>query len=253
MTASVRRAVVFAVFVAVVLVLWILLSASGSVKEVVLPPPSDVWDAMRELTDDPGTILDTCWATLRPLLISFAVAAPIGVAMGVLVGRSQLLTEAYEPLLADLYTVPYIILYPLLAGLLGLGALPQIVVGVLAAIFPIAIASSRATREIDSTLVSAAQSMGARGWSLIRTVSLPAAMPGIFTGLRTGLGLAFVTIIAGQFISSTEGLGYKLAETSQAFQTPQLFAWIVVTLVLSAVINAVWALLQGQIERKVRS
>lgn len=246
------RVGIYTAVAAVALAIWWALSASGAVKSVLLPAPVEVWDSFRALLHEPGELLSAVSATLRPLLLAFAIAAPAGVAVGILVGRSALLRDAYEPLLANLNTVPVIVLYPLLAGLIGLGEVPAVVVGAFAAFFPIAIASVWAARDVHAVLLTAARSMGASGWSLLRSVSLPAAMPGVLNGLRTGLGLSFVTIIACQFISSTAGLGYQLAEASQAFRTPELFAWIVGTLVVSAALIATWSLVQGQIERRVR-
>jgi ABC-type nitrate/sulfonate/bicarbonate transport system permease component len=252
MSGRVQRASIGLAMLAAVVAAWSVVSASGAVKSVVLPSIPDTWSALQSVLDDPGEVGSAIQATLWPLLVSFAIAAPLGVAVGVAVGRSPLLRAAYEPLLANLNTLPFIVLYPLLAGLIGLGALPQVVVGTLAAFFPIAIAAIWAARDVDSTLLTAARSMGASGWTLVRAVSLPAAMPGILAGLRTGLGLAFVTIVAAQFVSSTEGLGYELAEMSQAFRTPELFAWVLITLLCSAVIGGAWSLLKGQIERGVR-
>jgi ABC-type nitrate/sulfonate/bicarbonate transport system permease component len=248
----VHRLLSYAGIAAFVLALWWAISASGSVKSIVLASPSDVWKALRSLLSDPQDVLSAMWATLRPLLIAFGIAAPTGVLVGLVIGRSRLLRDAYEPLLANLNTVPVIVLYPLLAGMIGLGALPQVVVGALAAFFPIAIASVWAARQVEQNLLTAARAMGASRWELTASVALPAALPGVLSGMRTGLGLAFVTIIAGEFISSTEGLGYELAEMSQAFRTPELFAWVVVTLVFSALLNGAWSLVQGQIERSVR-
>jgi len=234
-----------------VLILWWLLTATGTVNAIVLPAPTAAWEALHGLLLHPADTLPALWTTLRSLIIAFAIAAPIGVALGVSVGRSALLREAYEPLLSNLNTVPVIVLYPLLAGLIGLGSAPQVLVGILACLMPVAIASTWAARDVDPTLVSAARSMGAGHWALVRAVSLPTALPGILTGLRTGLGLAFVTIIAGEFISSTEGIGYQLAQTSQAFRTPELFSWIVIALATSAVVNGVWSVIHIQIERRV--
>ncbi|MFZ1993798.1 MAG: ABC transporter permease subunit, partial [Solirubrobacteraceae bacterium] len=158
-----QRILVYVLVVVAVGALWWLISATGSVKRLLLPTPTDVWHALRTLLDQPSAVFSAVWETLRLLLIAFAISAPCGLLLGVVVGRSRLLTDAYEPLLANLNTIPVIVLYPLLAGLLGLGGLPQVVLGAIVCFFPIAISSMWAARDVDATLLLAARAMGARG------------------------------------------------------------------------------------------
>jgi NitT/TauT family transport system permease protein len=246
------RLVAYVAVVVFALLVWWVLTATDTVEPILLPSPADTWDALRDLVSDPGLVADTIWSTLQPLLPAFALGAVIGTGAGAVIGRSALLREAYEPLLSNLNTIPVIALYPLLAGAIGVGVLPKLLVGFIAAVLPIAIATVWAVRDIDATMLAAARSMGATPWVRMRSVILPAAMPGVFTGLRTGLGLATVTVIAGEFIASTAGIGHQLAETSQSFQTPQLFAWLVITLAFTAVVSGCMSLVEGLIERRVK-
>jgi ABC-type nitrate/sulfonate/bicarbonate transport system permease component len=246
------RILAYVVVAGAVLALWIAVTALGSVNPVLLPPPQDAWEALRALLEEPRAVLDTVAATLTTVLLAFAIAAPAGVTMGVAIGSSRLLRDAYEPLVANLNTVPVITLYPLLVGMFGVTSTPRVVLGVLAAVLPIAIASLWAARSVDATLVAAGRAMGARGWTLSRSVVIPGVMPAILGGLRTGMSLAIVSIIAGEYIASTSGIGYELAETSQSFRTPELFAWLIVTLAFVAVVNGCMSALEGIIERRVR-
>jgi ABC-type nitrate/sulfonate/bicarbonate transport system permease component len=191
-------------------------------------------------------------STLSEVVLAFAIAAVLGVSLGVVIGRERLLTQAYEPLLGNLSAVPLVLLYPLLVGLFGLGAGSKVVLGALYAFFPIVIASIRAGQDVDGALETAARAMGARTWQLLQVVALPAMVPGIVAGLRVGLALATVTVVAGEFISSTRGLGYQLAQTSQELNTPELFAWIVITLMFTVILVAGMSLLADVIDRRVR-
>jgi ABC-type nitrate/sulfonate/bicarbonate transport system permease component len=246
------RVLAYGLVAGVVLGLWAAVAAFGSVNPVLLPPPEAAWDALRALLEEPGAVLDTVDTTLRTALLAFAIAAPAGVALGVAIGSSRLLREAYEPLIANLNTIPVITLYPLLVGIFGVTATPRVVLGAIVAVLPIAIASLWAARSVDPTLVAAGRAMGARGWRLSSSVVIPGVTPAILGGLRTGLSLAIVTIIAGEYIASTSGVGYELAETSQSFRTPELFAWLIVTLAFVAVVNGCMSVLEGIIERRVR-
>ena len=84
------------------------------------------------------------------------------------------------------------------------------------------------------------------------SVTLPACLPRIFTGLRTGLGLCGVTVIAGEYIASLDGLGYQLAQSSESLQTASLYAWVVITLVVMALLNVCLGIVQFTVERGVK-
>lgn len=186
------------------------------------------------------------------MLAALAVAAPIGLLVGVIVGSGPVAFRALEPWLAHLNTVPLVLLYPLLLGALGSGPTAKIVVGAIGATLATAISTAWAAQGVDQELVAAARSMGAARTAVVRKVVFPTLLPGLSAGLRNGTGLAVVTVVAGEFISSTKGLGYELARTSESFQTPQMFAWLIVTAVFAAAVVTAVNALAAVLNRRVR-
>ena len=238
MTPLRRRAVAYLAVPAVILIIWQLLTSLGAVPVLVLPSPRSVGAALHGILSDPAAVLASVARTVAEAGIAFAIAAVVGVTVGVAVGLSRVLRQTYEPLLANLNAIPLVILYPVLAALLGLGSASKVALGAMYAFFPIVIAAIRATGHVDRDLITAALAMGAGRRRVLVHVILPAISDPLISGLRAGLGLALVTVVAGEFIAGSAGLGYQLAASSEGFHAPVLFAWLLIIVVLILVLNA---------------
>jgi len=237
MTGPVRRATAYLAVVAAVLVVWQLLTVLGAVPALVLPSPASVAEALRGILSDPAAVLAAVTTTLGEAALAFAIAAVLGVVVGVGLGLSRLLRDSYQPLLANLNAVPLVILYPVLAAVLGLGGASKVALGAMYGFFPVAIACLNATSHVDRDLVTAARAMGAHRRRVLIQVVFPAISDPLMAGLRAGLGLALVTVVAGEFIAGTAGLGYQLAASSEGFHAAALYAWLLITVALIVVLN----------------
>jgi len=247
-----RRLIAYAIVVLLLILPWWALTAGGKVAPLTLPPPGAVGGALRELLGDAGDWLPSVGVTLGRTLLGFGLAVLVAVPLGVVLGRARLLDRAYEPLLGTLAAVPLVVLYPVLAATLGIGSASKVTLGGLYAFFPIAIAATRAVAQTDPGLLTAMRSMGAGSVRLARTVIVPSALPGIVTGLRVGLGLALVTVIAAEFIAGDDGVGYRLAAAGQGYQSAGLFAWVALAVVLTISVNAAFTVFASLLERSVR-
>lgn len=225
---------------AAVLSAWLAVTLAGLVDPFLLPSPLDVAGVLGAVLADASTYPHLLTTVLEVVAV-FGSAAIFGVAFGVPVGWYRHLRGAYEPVLANVYAVPLVVFYPVIALFLGIGSASKIAFGGLYAFFPIILATVSGVALVDRTLVSAGRSMGARGLSLMRVVVLPAALPRIMTGLRLGLVLGTLAVVGGEFIAGTKGLGYLLATSGQAFRTAEMFAYIIVTLAFAAGMNGLLA------------
>lgn len=248
----VRRVAPFAGFAGITLGVWWFLTATGSVVPFLLPAPDAVARAFWLVIRDPLTY-DALLTTLVEVGAAFGVAAFCGLAVGLPVGWYRLARDAYEPLLTNLYAVPIIVVYPVLAFLLGLGSTSKIAFAAIYAFFPVALASLVGSATVDQTLVTAARSMGARGLSLLRTVILPSALPQIINGLQLGLVLTMLAVVGGEFIGGFKGIGYLLATASQGYRTEEMYAYILVTLLLAIVLNGLTAMLTHLAQRRLHT
>ncbi|WNM25571.1 ABC transporter permease [Demequina capsici] len=232
-----RRAAVYGSVLAVTIVAWILLTASGAVKPILLAAPLDVLGELGHLLSHPAKVLEPIGVTLAEATVALAVAAIAGVVTGFAIGPSELGVRAYEPLITTLSALPLVILYPVLAATLGIGSPSKVAIGALYGYFPVAIATLRAVHRVDRGLLTAARTMGARRIALATSVVLPAVSSPVIASMRVAMSLSLVTIIAAEFISGAAGVGYQLATASQGLDTPALFAWVVIAIALTVVVN----------------
>jgi len=239
---GVRRVGVYVFTVAGVSAVWALLTSPGRVQPLLLASPADTLTALKQVLGNGTTILEPVVDTLIETAAAFGIAAVLALPLGVVAGSVTVLRKAYEPVLTGLSALPLVVLYPVLAATLGIGSGSKIALGALYAFFPVAIATIRATASVDPRLTAAARAMGAGRVQQLRSVVLPDVLSPVLASLRVGLGLALVTVIAGEFISGAQGLGYELGRSSQMLDTPTLFAWILIACALTALVNVVFSL-----------
>lgn len=242
-----RRGAVYAATVVGVLAIWELLSATRTVKPLLLASPASTWQAMGHIHG----IWEPTLTTLREMGLAFLVATVLAVPVGLLVGGSRLLGRAYEPVLTSLGALPLVVLFPVFAASLGIGSASKLVLGALYAFFPMAIATLRATQAVDRRLLTAGRTMGASPTQRMTSIVVPAILPPLLASMRVSLGLALVTVIAAEFISGAEGIGFELGHYSQLLDTPSLFAWIVIACALTIAVNITFTALTAVAQKGI--
>ena len=166
--------------------------------------------------------------TLGRLGAAFALAAVLAVPLGLGMGLWRPLRALFEAPVALLYPLPKIALLPLLLVSLGVGEPAFVLTGAVTAFFQILISTAAGVRAIDPTLIEVGKSYGASRLALFGKVLLPAALPAILTGLRLGLGLALITVIAVEFVTAKSGLGHLVFRQWQMLLTAEMFAGLAV-------------------------
>jgi ABC-type nitrate/sulfonate/bicarbonate transport system permease component len=223
-------------FVAGVLALWYLATTRWGVSRILLPNPVAVWHALVDVLAT-GEFLPDLRVTLLEVAAAFMISAPCGVAVGYLVGRSTFWTRAFEPLFAAMYAVPLILLIPLYVLWFGLGPASKIAFGATIGFFPVALNTITGFAQVDRTLVTAARSMGAGGFTLFRFVLLPAAFPVILAGMRIGFTVTLLSIIGSEVLASLAGLGHHIKELSENMEPPRMFAYVAFVAAIAAALN----------------
>jgi ABC-type nitrate/sulfonate/bicarbonate transport system permease component len=221
---------------AVVVAFWVFQTRAGRVSPILLPQPEKVLAQFPEIFSD-----SMFWTSLRTTAVelvgAFALAAVSGLLVGVLVGRWAAAAKIATPLLSWAQTVPIILFYPICILLFGIGPMSKVVFGGFYGFFPIAANTVMALATVPPRFVTAAAALGANRRQLVGRVLIPAARPLVLSGIRLGAALCLIGVLAGELLGSTEGLGYQIASSAGGFRTPELYAYIVVALVLVAVFN----------------
>lgn len=176
----------------------------------LLPPPSELLGTLAELWRQ-GLLKHLAASTLR-VAVGFAIGAFAGVLLGGVVGLSRRAEAVLDPTVQAIRAIPSLAWVPLLLLWLGIDEAPKIVLIALGAFFPVYLGLVAGIRDVDRRWVELGAIYGLKGWPLVRRILLPASLPALFTGLRGGLGLAWMFMVAAELIAATKGLGYLLTD-----------------------------------------
>jgi len=202
----------------------------GWVAPNLLPPPSEVLETLWQLARQ-GLAGHVAASSLR-VLAGFAIGGGLAVAIGALVGLSRRAEWLLDPTFQALRAIPSLAWVPLLLLWLGIDEAPKVVLIAIGAFFPVYMGVAAGIRDVDRKLVEVARMGGLSPLSLVRRVLLPAALPSVLTGLRNGLSLAWMFMVAAELIAATQGLGYLLTDGRETARADIVLAAIVLLALL---------------------
>ena len=208
----------------VILALWHV--ATDGKPYSLIPPPADVaralWDlAFGGINDDAfsSTLLTHIIASLTRVYGGFALAVLVALPLGLMIGRVPLVRQLVDPMLQILRPIPVTAWLPLAMIIFGIGPKSAFSLVFLGAFYPILVNTVFGVRSVEPRLFEAASMLGCQGSAQFAKVVLPAALPAIFTGLRLGLGFAWVVIVIGEMTGVPTGLGAMIMEARQLSRT----------------------------------
>jgi NitT/TauT family transport system permease protein len=234
--------VALAVFLMVV---WYISTATGSVPSLILPAPRDVFAALSDGLQS-SLFLSNALVTIQESLLGFLLAVIVALPLGYGLAKSRLFAATVQPYLAAGQAIPAIVIAPILVLWLGYGLVPITILCMLVVLFPMVITTALGVQTIDHTYTDAARVEGASGWSMLVHIEFPLALPAILAALRTGLTLSITGALVGEFVSNSgQGLGALVFVAKDQFNTPLLFATLIVLAVLAALYyGASWLLIK---------
>ena len=215
------------------ILLWWLATARN--PDGLIPTPGAVavalWDlAFGGINDDAFSqmLLTDLVASGSRVYGAFLLAAAIALPLGMLIGRLRIVRELLEPILQLLRPVPVTAWLPLSMIIFGLGPRSAFFLVALGAFYPILVNTTFAVRSVEPRLFEAAQMLGVSPARMFLKVVLPASLPGMFTGLRLGLGFAWVVIVVGEMTGVQTGLGAMIMDARQLSRTEIVISGMVV-------------------------
>lgn len=194
-----------------------------SPREWLLPSPAAVAEVM---WSDRGRLWHHAQATISEAAVGFALAATIGLALAIAITTSRAAERTLYPWLVASQAIPLLAVAPLVAVWVGYGT-AQVTVAFLIAFFPVVVTGVDALRGTDEELGHAARSLGARPSWVWRHVTLPGALPGLFSGLKMAAVFAVTGAVVAEYVGADRGLGYLSEIATGQFQTVLSFAAIV--------------------------
>jgi NitT/TauT family transport system permease protein len=217
-----------------------------------IPPFSAVVEAWLEIAAN-GVLLGELLASLRALAVGFGLAVVCGLGLGLLMGWSERAAYFFDPLVDINLATPNLVYLPVLFALFGAGDGTRYALVFLYAVFTLALNAKNGVRAADARLVEMGRAFGANNWQVFRLVTLPAASPLIFAGLRVGINQAVKGMVNGEMFIALVGLGARLRIYGGTFNFVRLYAVILtvvaLALVLAGCVQALERRLAGWAER----
>jgi NitT/TauT family transport system permease protein len=224
--------------VALVIVIWELAARITGVSSLYLPRPTQIVVSLIEMFRTGNLVYDLGW-TLWRIFAGFGLAVVVGSLLGIWIATSKRVRAIADMFIAMLYPLPKVTLIPLLVIWLGTGGPFMLTISFLGAIFPIVINTVLGVRQCDPGLVLAARDLGASSQQIVRRVLLPSAIPSIFAGIRLGLGVSIILVVAAEMVVGKFGLGARLYLSGQILETEQVFAVLIVLAALGIIVTKV--------------
>jgi len=200
-----------------------------AVPKWLLPAPSVIAMTLvisREL------LLAHTLVTCVEVVVGFGLSLLCGVLLACGIAVSRTLERALYPFVIASQMVPIIVIAPLLLIWVGYGLAPKIIVVALTAFFPIVVNMVDGLQSVDPDAVNLLRTMGASRWQIFVKVQVPTSLPFLFSGLRVAMAVSVIGAVIGEWVGSSQGLGYLMIRSKPQFLTERVFAAIVVLSVM---------------------
>ena len=221
--------------------------ASGRlIRPIYVSRPTDVAARLVEMFAT-GEIQPHLWTTFQELVLGYAIGVSAGILCGYALGRAPRAAVIFEPYLMAFYGIPKIALAPLFIIWFGIAIWSKVALAGTMVFFLVFYSVYAGVRAVDADTINLARVMGATSAQLTRHVYLPAASPAVLLGMRVAIPYSVIGVIAGEFASSTKGVGLFINQASSTYDPAGVFAGIILLLVFVLIAGA----LAGRLERRL--
>ena len=226
------------VAVALLLIIWQIVSMTNLVPSYMLPSPIDV---LKVFVTDSGALASNLVVTLQEAFIGLSLGVLIGFVFSIAMDSCEMLYRAFYPILVITQTIPTVAIAPLLVLWFGYEMTPKVILIVLVTFFPITVGLLDGFRSIDQDAAGLLRSMGAGKIQIFRYLKFPSAMPQFFSGLRIAAAYSVVGAVISEWLGGFNGLGVYMTRVKKAFAFDKMFAIIflisAVSLLLMALVD----------------
>jgi len=245
MSEKTRERLLYLISPIALLLVWQLLIVLGFGDRRFIPAPSDIAVRFWQLTLN-GELAAHTGATLARAAAGFVIGVVPAVAVGLLMAMFKPVRVFFDPLIAALFPIPKVALMPLLLLAFGFGEASKIAVVAIGVFFPVIVNTYAGAATIDKIYWDVARNYGASNYVMFTRVVFFGALPLIFAGLRIAVAVAFIVLVAAEFVASKLGIGYLIWNSWELLQVDTMFVGIVMIGIIGLVTSAA---LQ-EIERK---
>ncbi|QIO32686.1 ABC transporter permease [Bradyrhizobium sp. 1(2017)] len=222
--------------------------ASLALKNDSFPTAIDAIRVIPDILGDKESLINIL-ASLRRMAIGFGVAVLVSIPLGLLMGRSAAVAAFFNPLLMVVYPVPKAALMPIIMLWLGVGDITKTLVIFLGVSLPVIYHSFEGAKAVEEKMLWSGAAMGLSPAQRLVRIVLPAALPEILTGCRTGLVLALITMITSEMIARQSGAGNILFNALDMGQYDTVFAMIIIVGAMGICLDAIFERVRARLVR----
>lgn len=231
------------------LLLWESMANSGLIDPFITSSPSRIIDQLSSMVAT-GTLWQHIYITMYETILAFVISTALGSLIAILLFMCLPLKKIMEPYLIILNSLPKIALGPLIIIWMGVGTKAIVTMGVLICIVITTISMLNGFASVEDEKIMLLKSMGANKLQILFKLILPASLPNFIAVLKINVGMAWVGVIMGEYLSSKAGLGYLLVYGGQVFQLDLVMTTIMILCVLAGLMYGVVSILEFCVNRK---
>ena len=233
--------------VAIILVLWQIIFASGLVNPLFLPSPISVAQKLVSLLAN-SIFLADIFNTLLRTLFGFSIAIVLGVPLGIFMGYSEKIYNMFEFLIDFFRSIPATAMIPLFTLMFGIGDASKILLISFVSLLIIAFNTMYGVKNGKKLRRITGELFGLHGWKLFTKIIFPESLPYIFVGLRVAISSAFVVVVVSEmFIGTQSGLGHRIIDAQLVYDATTMYSAILVAGILGYAINKIFVLLESKV------
>lgn len=247
---STGKNIFYAVFIPVlILILWEWASDTGKINGNVIPPPSKLVETFIQLVTS-GKLGQGLLISFQRVFIGFLIASVIGIVLGFLMGLFIPVNKMLSSLVNILRPIPVIALIPIFIIILGIGEPANISIIIIGALWPVLLNTLAGVQSVDRKLLEVAYVYRISRKKIIFRIIFPLALYHILTGLRLGIGGAWVSVVAAEMIGATSGIGYMIMFAKSLAQASNMYVLVLVIGVIGFLIDRVLLVFQNHISKR---
>ena len=220
------------------LALWEFAVRELGIRSIILPPPSEIAQAIIARHD---LLLTHLWPSLYLTVLGFALSVVGGVLVAILITYSTIMRKGFYPVIIVSQVIPKIAIAPLFIVWFGTGTMSGLLLAFLVAFFPMTINAAMGFQTVDEDIHRMARTFMGTRWQIFWKIRMPNALPYIFGGMKISITLAVIGVVVAEFVAAQRGIGYLIVMANGLLDTPLMMAAIAALSAMGLVLYGVVA------------
>lgn len=244
MKTSVRKTTLSLVIPIIVVILWFYETTYGGIPVGILPSISKVGDAFQSVLQT-GQLQEDLVVSFSRVLKGYLIASFLGILLGSLMGMFRTVRELFTPVITVIRQIPIIAWIPLIILWCGIGETSKVVIIAIAAFFSILVNTESGMEGTPDGYIEVARLYKLGPWKTFAKVYLPHAIPQILVGLKLGLSVSWMAVVAAEMIAATSGIGYRMSNARSMMQADVVIVCMIVVGVVGVLMDKLLGWLLG--------